>query len=90
MRPEIVIPLPDATSTDETAQRVGGGVLEVGSHVRLIRDPYFGILGTVAELPTQPQILESGSKARVLAVACESGEQVIVPRANVELVGDDS
>lgn len=90
LRPEIVVPLNGIAAAGETAQRVGGGVLEVGSHVRLIRDPYFGILGTVAELPTQPHVLESGSKARVLVVDCESGEQVTVPRANVELVGDDS
>ena len=88
LRPEIVIPLPSAKLTEETARRVGGGVLEVGSHVRLIRDPYFGILGTVTDLPSDPQILDSGSKARILAVQCQSGERVIVPRANVELVGD--
>lgn len=90
MRPEIVIPLADSVAVAETSKRVGGGVLEMGSHVRLIRDPYFGVLGTVAELPTEPQILESGSKARVLAVECDHGERVIVPRANVELVGDDT
>ncbi|TWT46967.1 hypothetical protein KOR42_43110 [Thalassoglobus neptunius] len=88
LRPEIVIPTEGALNSDETAQRVGGGVLEVGSHVRLIRDPYFGRLGRVAELPTEPHILDSGSKARVLVVDCETGGQVTVPRANVELVGD--
>ena len=87
-RPEIVIPLDRAHTGEETARRVGGGVLEIGSHVRLIRDPYFGRLGTVAELPPEPQTLESGSKARVLEVDCESGERVVVPRANVEIVGD--
>ncbi|MEW4487304.1 hypothetical protein AB1L42_04435 [Thalassoglobus sp. JC818] len=88
LRPEIVIPTEGTLNSEETAQRVGGGVLEVGSHVRLIRDPYFGRLGTVADLPTEPHILDSGSKARVLVVDCESGGQVTVPRANVELVGD--
>lgn len=88
LRPEIVVPLPNTRDVDQTAQRVGGGVLEIGSHVRLIRDPYFGILGTVTDLPPEPQMLQSGSKARVLTVECESGERVIVPRANVELVGD--
>ncbi|MBT5019848.1 hypothetical protein OAF98_02770 [Planctomicrobium sp.] len=90
LRPEIVIPLEDVTAVDETAQKVGGGVLEIGSHVRLIRDPYFGVLGKVSDLPTEPQVLESGSKARILKVNCESGEEVTVPRANVELVGDQS
>jgi hypothetical protein len=85
-RPEIVVPLDEADQIEETAQRVGGGVLEIGSHVRLIRDPYFGELGTVAALPTEPQVLESGSKARVLEVDCQSGRRVTVPRANVEIV----
>lgn len=89
LRPEIVIPLPERAGSTETATKVGGGVLEVGSQVRLIRDPYFGLLGTVAELVTEPQRLESGSKARVLRVHCESGEHVTVPRANVELVGSN-
>lgn len=90
LRPEIVIPLQNATAGKGTAQRVGGGVLEIGSHVRLIRDPYFGRLGTVTDLPPDPRVLESGSKARILKVQCQSGESVIVPRANVELVGDQS
>ncbi|MCA9081560.1 MAG: hypothetical protein KDA58_13435, partial [Planctomycetaceae bacterium] len=40
MRPEIVIPWDDSQQVDETAARVGGGVLEVGTPVRIIRDPY--------------------------------------------------
>lgn len=90
LRPEIVIPLKNVAAVDETAQRVGGGVLEIGSHVRLIRDPYFGELGTVTDLPAEPVALESGSKARILKVHCQSGADVTVPRANVELVGDQS
>ncbi len=88
MRPEIVIPIHEQLRSAETAQKVGGGVLDIGSHVRLIRDPYFGKLGTVFKLPPEPQVLASGSKARVLEVDCETGERVVVPRANVEIVGD--
>ncbi|WP_437204198.1 hypothetical protein [Planctomicrobium sp. SH664] len=88
MRPEIVIPLPGEVDVADTAAKVGGGILRIGSHVRLIRDPYFGELGVVASLPSEPQLLASGSKARVLQVKCSSGKEVIVPRANVELVGD--
>jgi hypothetical protein len=54
--------------------------------VRIIRDPYFGVLGTVGDLPAEPHVLGSGSKARVLEVKLDSGESVIVPRANVELI----
>jgi hypothetical protein len=54
--------------------------------VRIIRDPYFGLIGTVARLPPEPTVLGSGSKARVLEVKFDSGETVSVPRANVELI----
>lgn len=88
MRPEIVVPLDESYENQETAQAVGGGDLEVGASVRLIRDPYFGRLGKVSAMPSEPQVLESGSKARVLEVACSNGETVTVPRANVEIIGE--
>ncbi len=86
IRPEIVIPLPDRSHTNKVAATVGGGVLDIGSPVRIIRDPYFGVLGTVSHLPPEPQLLETGSKARVLEVNCADGRQLSVPRANVEIV----
>jgi hypothetical protein len=52
----------------------------------MIRDPYFGIIGEVSGLPTAPAVLGSGSKARVLEVKLPTGENAVVPRANVELI----
>jgi hypothetical protein len=46
------------------------------------------VIGTVAALPPEPQTLGSGSKARVLEVKCESGQNVAVPRANVEIISE--
>jgi len=89
MRPEIVVPLEAGGVAGEGAVVAGGataGVLEVGTPVRVIRDPHFGVLGTVAALPEQPAVLGSGSKARVLEVAVAGGERITVPRANVELI----
>lgn len=88
LRPEIVIPITNVTTDGpiETAERVAEAELSVGATVRLIRDPYFGELGTVTRLPVDPQLLDSGSKARVLEVKCLSGKTVTVPRANVEIV----
>jgi hypothetical protein len=85
MRPEIVIPLPDEVGVagEET---MAAGYLEVGRIVRIIRDPYFGLIGTVSALPAEPQVLDSGSKARVLEVTFGAGAGVIIPRANVELI----
>ncbi|MFG0335395.1 MAG: hypothetical protein ACF8TS_18705 [Maioricimonas sp. JB049] len=87
-RPEILIPLSGADGDARGSAGAVAGTLVIGAPVRIIRDPYFGILGTVADLPTQPQVLGSGSKARVLEVTCASGERVIVPRANVELIAE--
>ena len=60
--------------------------LAIGAPVRIIRDPYFGVLGTVSALPSEPQVLESGSRARVLEVTFAAGERVMIPRANVERI----
>lgn len=84
MRPEILIPLDKVP--DRSAVERGGGLLEVGVPVRIIREPRFGALGTVAGLPNEPQWLESGSKARVVEVQLQTGSKVVVPRANVELI----
>ena len=88
IRPEIVIPLPVGAGEARPAAERRGGVLEVGAPVRVIRDPYFGILGTVASLPSEPQTLASGSRARVVEVRFETGQGVIIPRANVEILED--
>ncbi len=85
MRPEIVVRLPDTEGQLEPSAR-DEGLLDIDAPVRIIRDPYFGLTGSVSALPPEPQVLESGSKARVLEVKLESGEGVIIPRANVELI----
>ena len=87
MRPEILVPLDSAAGAGTSEADDGeGGFLEIGTTVRIIRDPYFGQLGTVASLPPEPQVLGSGSKARVLEVSLAEGGTVVVPRANVELI----
>ncbi len=84
IRPEIVIPM--AAPADGEAVAVEHiASLDIGSPVRVIRMPHFGRIGTVSALPTEPQVLASGSKARVLEVDF-GGEKAIVPRANVELI----
>lgn len=86
MRPEILIPLAAGDEGDDAESAIAAGTLEIGTPVRIIRDPHFGLIGVVAALPEQPYVLGSGSKARVLEVKFDSGESVIVPRANVELI----
>ena len=84
MRPEIIIPI--AASSNDGESNQSAGYLEIGKSLRIIRDPYFGEIGTVKALPPDPHVLGSGSKARVLEVDLSTGESVIVPRANVELI----
>ena len=87
MRPEIIVPRRgDEHDMTAAESQYEVGQLVIGRPLRIIRDPYFGLLGTVASLPSEPAVLGSGSKARVLEVAFESGEKVIIPRANVELI----
>jgi transcription antitermination factor NusG len=86
MRPEIVVPLGDESAATDGEKAEETGNLEIGSTVRIIRDPYFGLIGSVTALPPEPRTLESGSRARVLEVTLGTGGGVIIPRANVEII----
>jgi hypothetical protein len=89
MRPEIILPITETSKIpDEGGSEHEVGLLAPGRLVRMIRDPYFGVIGSVAGLPSEPAVLGSGSKARVLEVLLDSGESVVIPRANVELIED--
>ena len=86
IRPEVVIPKDGEQigANDGEEGEIEG--LKVGSPVRVIRHPYFGMLGKVSDLPAPLHILESESKARVLEVEFDDGKKAIVPRANVETI----
>jgi len=86
IRPEVVILLEGDISQLEMAEAAENPGLTVGSTVRVIRQPYFGRLGNVSDLPSPLQELESESHARVLEVEFENGEKAIIPRANVEML----
>ena len=83
IRPEVIIPHADgqAAASQQSAAQLAGG-----SSVRLIRDPYFGLLGTVVDLPAQLQTIETEARVRVARVELEDGLEVTVPRANIELI----
>jgi hypothetical protein len=84
IRPELVIPLPELSGSRDTAHGGERPGLEVGSPIRVIRDPYFGRLGTVSALPAELKVLESESRARILEVTFPDGGVATIPRANVE------
>ena len=88
VRPEILIPImPEVAETaSEAADGAAEGILEVGSSVRIIREPYFGKLGRVTEMPVELQNLETEARVRVLRVELKDGQQTTLPRANVEAI----
>lgn len=86
MRPEIVIPVEVAGRVDRAQKE--SGAMDVGSQLRLIREPYFGHLATVVSLPKELTTVETEAKVRVVEVQLPTGEKVLLPRANVELIED--
>jgi hypothetical protein len=87
IRPEVVIPLDVAEGDLAAAETAAGaGELKEGNPVRIIRQPYFGLLGKVVGLPAELQKLETEAMVRVLQVELADGRQVTLPRANVELI----
>jgi len=83
IRPEVIVPL-DLTGSAATASM--GGQLTIGTPIRVIREPYFGQIGTVTELPSQLMVVDSGTEVRVLKAKLDGGHEVLVPRANVEII----
>jgi hypothetical protein len=84
IRPEVVVPSETAIIGD--GNPADGQMLEVGSHIRVIREPYFGILGKVTALPPEPVQIPTGATTRVLEAELADGRNVTVPRANVEII----
>lgn len=86
IRPEILVPdlsIPPDEVHEPTAE---SQILADGSRIRLIREPHFGALATVTELPSEPRQIATGAKVRVLTARFDDGSEVTVPRANVEIV----
>lgn len=85
MRPEIIVPgFPKDVS--ECKKDQGRGWIEPGDPIRIIREPHFGVIGTVKSLPPELTVIGSESHARVLEVTLDSGEVIVVPRANIEVL----
>ncbi|MGQ0553636.1 MAG: hypothetical protein ACT4PU_10495 [Planctomycetota bacterium] len=85
LRPEILVPS-EVAELEQTA--VDSGLLSIGSAVRIIRDPHFGQLATVLELPPELRLLDTEAHVRILTVSLADGRHVTLPRANIELVDD--
>lgn len=84
IRPEIVVPLENAPKGKPAEGSTGE--LKVGTPIRVIREPYFGQLATVKDLPAKLMMVDSGTEVRVLRATLDNGQEVTVPRANVEII----
>jgi hypothetical protein len=84
IRPEVIVPATDVTQNDAPQDQIQ--TLDLGSHIRAIREPYFGMLGTVTGLPPEPVVIPSGATVRVLDAKLSDGRDVTIPRANVEII----
>lgn len=82
IRPEVIVP----RAGPEEGANGAGQELDVGTPIRIIREPYFGRLAAVAALPPELQEIPTGAHVRVLEAQLQDGERVIVPRANVEII----
>jgi hypothetical protein len=88
IRPEVIIPI---KGTDLKIKKMDAteeiGIAE-GRQVRVIRSPHFGELGAVVTLPSDLQMMDSETHARVVTIKLESGEKITIPRANIEMIED--
>ena len=91
VRPEIIIPYDDEETSgksdknESTAEEESAGI-SIGDEVRIIRNPNFGVLGKVKDLPSELQTIETEAMARALEVEFPDGQTAIVPRANIEAI----
>ena len=52
----------------------------------MIREPYFGVIARVKDLPSALQQIPTESPARVLVAILPDRQEVTIPRANVEMI----
>ena len=87
MRPEIIIPLEKKEEGKDTKAVEATGAMEIGSQLRIIRQPHFGEQAEVIELPVELTTLESETKVRVVTVKLvKTGETYTQQRDNVEII----
>jgi hypothetical protein len=84
MRPEIIVPGYQPKESGKEQDLSQG--LVPGTPLRIIREPYFGKLAEVVDLPPELQVIETEAHVRILRAKLADGTIVTVPRANVEII----
>jgi len=85
MRPEIIASGHKPRHAGEKQAELSQGMVP-GTPIRVIREPYFGILAEVVELPPELEVIETEAKVRILKAKLSDGRVVTIPRANVEII----
>ncbi len=83
-RPEAIIPLPVANQPAPAADVI---TFAEGQQVRLRAGARYGVIGSIVRLYEEPVTLPSGLRAPSAEVRLESGEEMLIPLANLEVVG---
>lgn len=89
IRPEVIIPLSlkeEVSTASGAAEDERSYGMTAGTLVRIIQEPYFGVVGHVRSLPPYLVRVETESSVRIVEIELEDGERVLVPRANVEII----
>ena len=87
MRPEVIINLDfDIENINDNKDE---SLILVGSKVRIIRDPFFGLIGIVSALPSELVKMKTETMVRAAEVTLEDGTKKIIPRANLEVILSD-
>jgi len=61
-------------------------ILEIGTLIRIIRQPHFGTIAKVTALPEELTKVESETLVRILEAEFDDGTRIRIPRANVEVI----
>lgn len=84
LRPEVIVTYDMNANISESKHSEMG--MDIGSIVRIIRQPFFGAIGKVVGLPHQLQKIETEAHVRVLEFQFDDGKKIVLPRTNVELI----
>ena len=87
LRPEIFISSDEAKKNQDLSE--DESVISKGTIVRVIREPYFGRLGKIINLPYELIKMKSETKVRVAEVEFDDKSKEIIPRANLEVILSD-
>ena len=82
-RPVVLLPL---TTAERPPEAPAAAPLKKGALVRVVRAPYAGALARVVALPPGRVRLPNGIRAQAAEIRLESGEQALVPVANLEIL----